>query len=52
MPKKKMPATAFAERLYKLRSARGLTQTQLAEAIGSNQRMISYYENHADFPGL
>ena len=35
MPKKVPPSSEFGERLMRLRLARGLTQTQLAEAIGS-----------------
>ena len=50
MPKKVPPASEFGERLYKLRTARGLTQVQLAEAIGSSQRALSRYETVAEFP--
>ena len=50
MPKKVAPSSEFGARLYKLRNERGLTQTQLAEAIGSTQRAISHYETVADFP--
>lgn len=32
------------------RRAKGLTQVQLAEAIGSSQRAISHYETIAEFP--
>jgi transcriptional regulator with XRE-family HTH domain len=45
VPKKKEPASEFGARLIALRKARGLTQAQLAEAIGSSQRMVSYYES-------
>lgn len=34
----------------RIRLARGLTQTQLAEAIDSSQRAISRYETIAEFP--
>ena len=34
----------------RLRIARGLTQTQLADAIDSSQRAISRYETIAEFP--
>jgi transcriptional regulator with XRE-family HTH domain len=37
-------------RLAVLRKARGLTQIQLAEATGSAQRPISYYENDDGVP--
>lgn len=50
MPRKKRTSTDFGERLVALRKARGLTQVQLAEAIGSTQRAISYYENEASYP--
>jgi transcriptional regulator with XRE-family HTH domain len=50
MPSKVPPSSDFAERLTRLRSARGLTQTQLAEKIGSSQRAISRYETIADYP--
>lgn len=50
MPKKVQPASEFGERLYKLRAARGLTQVELAEAIGSTQRALSRYETIAEFP--
>lgn len=50
MPPQKREATDFGERLIRLRKARGLTQVELAEAIGGTQRSISYYENHASYP--
>jgi transcriptional regulator with XRE-family HTH domain len=50
MPKKVKPAFAFGERLSRLRSERGLTQTELAERIGSTQRCISAYETIAEYP--
>lgn len=50
MPSKVPPSSEFAARLTRLRSARGLTQTQLAEKISSSQRAISRYETVADYP--
>lgn len=50
MPRKKRPGSDFRRRLVALRKARGLTQVQLAEAAGSTQRAISYYENEASYP--
>ena len=50
MARKKQAPSGFGERLLALRKARGLTQVQLAEAIGSSQRAVSYYENHASYP--
>lgn len=35
---------SFGERIERLRKARGLTQEELAERIGSTQRVIAYYE--------
>ncbi len=50
MPKKVEASSEFGRRLVELRRARGLTQTQLADAIGSSQRAISSYETVAEFP--
>ena len=50
MPRKKRTGSDFGERLTRLRKARGITQIQLAEVIGSTQRAISYYENEAAHP--
>lgn len=50
MPRKKNEESDFGKRLVALRRLRGLTQIQLAEAIGTTQRAISYYENHAAYP--
>lgn len=50
MSRKARTGSSFGARLVALRKARGITQVQLAEAIGSTQRAISYYENHADYP--
>jgi len=52
MPRKKQPPTEFGERLAAIRKARGLTQVQLAEAAGTSQRAISYYETEAGFPPM
>jgi len=40
----------LGERLRRLRKARGFTQTELAMAIGSSQRMVTYYEKHDGIP--
>ena len=50
MPAKKPPSTEFGRRLTALRQARGLTQVQLAQAIGSTQRIISRLETIAEHP--
>jgi transcriptional regulator with XRE-family HTH domain len=50
MAAKSKATSGFGERLIALRKERGLTQVQLAEAINSTQRAISYYENHATYP--
>jgi transcriptional regulator with XRE-family HTH domain len=50
MPKKVPPSSAFGQRLMRLRLAKGLTQTQLADMIESSQRAISRYETIAELP--
>ena len=50
MPKQKKPTTEFGVRLIALRQARGMTQIQLAAAIESTQRAISYYETGGGYP--
>ena len=50
MPKKVPPSSPFGERLTRLRTARGLTQTQLADLIDSSQRAVSRYETIAELP--
>ena len=47
-PAKCLPAPSSAAGSCEIRQQRGLTQTQLAERIGSTQRVISYYETVAD----
>lgn len=51
MPVQKKPASPFGARLIALRKARGMTQAQLADAIGATQRVVSYYEAVAVDPG-
>jgi transcriptional regulator with XRE-family HTH domain len=50
MARPQNPPSPVAERLIALRKARNMTQTDLADAIGSTQRAISHYEAVADFP--
>lgn len=50
MPAKKQPQYEFGQRLTALRQARGLTQVQLASALGVSQRAISRLETVAEFP--
>ena len=50
MPRKTRQGSDFGRRLTAIRKERGLTQIELAEAIGSNQRLLSYYETVADHP--
>jgi transcriptional regulator with XRE-family HTH domain len=50
MPRKKKDDSSFGPRLTAIRKARGLTQIQLAEAAGTTQRSVSYYENDAGIP--
>jgi transcriptional regulator with XRE-family HTH domain len=44
------PPQGFGPRLAELRRAAGLTQVELAEAIGTSQRMVAYYESTDDYP--
>jgi transcriptional regulator with XRE-family HTH domain len=48
-PPTKVPGT-FAYQLMRYRTARGMTQAELAAAIGVSQRKISYYENESKQP--
>lgn len=50
MPRRKTEDFSFGPRLTAVRKARGLTQVQLAQAAGSTQRSISYYENDDGIP--
>jgi len=50
VPRKVTPSSPFGKRLVQLRLERGLTQADLAELIGSNQRNVSHYETVAEFP--
>ena len=50
MPAKKPPKTSFGEHLFALRTQRGLTQVALAKAMGTTQRVISYYETKGELP--
>jgi transcriptional regulator with XRE-family HTH domain len=40
----------FGDRLARLRKARGLTQSELGELVGSSQRMLTYYERRSGRP--
>jgi transcriptional regulator with XRE-family HTH domain len=40
----------FGPRLAALRQARGITQTELGDAVGASQRVIAYYESDAAQP--
>ena len=50
MARKKAGDEAFAKRLAAIRRLRGMTQIDLAEAAGTTQRAVSYYENAFGFP--
>jgi len=52
MPRQKEPRTVFGARLIAARRSRGFTQVQLADAIGTTQRAISYYEAQGGNPDL
>ncbi len=42
----------FGARVKELRKRKGITQVELAKALGVTQRGISYYENEADNPSM
>jgi len=42
---KQRTVDGFGSRLTRLRQAKGLTQTELAEAVDVSQRVIAYYES-------
>jgi transcriptional regulator with XRE-family HTH domain len=42
----------FGARVRELRKRKGITQVELAKALGVTQRGISYYENEADNPSM
>jgi transcriptional regulator with XRE-family HTH domain len=48
MPKVVEAASEFGGRLAKLREAAGHTQIELADGLGTTQRMITYYETRAE----
>lgn len=50
MPRKKQEPSQFGARLAELRRSKGMTQVELAKAIGSTQRAISYYESFHGYP--
>src|SRR6266496_2492896 len=50
MPRREKEDSSFGLRLIAIRKARGFTQVQLAQAAGSTQRSISYYENDDGIP--
>lgn len=50
MPKNAGTAPGFGARLAQLRKAAGYTQTELAAALGTTQRVIAYYEGETDHP--
>jgi transcriptional regulator with XRE-family HTH domain len=48
MPKTPDQISEFGARLSAFRKAAGYTQVELAEALGTTQRMITYYETRAE----
>lgn len=50
MSRKGNREASFGKRLIALRKARGITQVELAKALGATQRTISYYENEGGLP--
>ena len=47
---KERTLAGFGQRLAAIRKGRGLTQTQLGEAVGASQRVIAYYESDGAQP--
>ena len=45
-------APIFGQRLAAMRKSRGWSQTKLAEKLGTNQKVIDYYERRAENPSL
>jgi transcriptional regulator with XRE-family HTH domain len=45
-------APFFGQRLAAMRKSRGWSQTKLAEKLGTNQKVIDYYERRAENPSL
>ncbi len=45
-------APMFGQRLAALRKSKGLSQTQLAELMGTTRKMVDYYERRAVNPAL
>ena len=45
-------APIFGQRLAAARKSRGWSQTKLAEKLGTNQKVIDYYERRAANPSL
>ena len=45
-------APIFGQRLAALRRAKGLSQTELADLLGTTRKMIDYYERRAGNPSL
>ena len=45
-------APLFGQRLATMRKSRGWSQTKLAEKLGTNQKVIDYYERRAANPSL
>ena len=42
----------FGEKLRKIRKAKGLTQTELAEMVGMKQQMLASYEADSQIPAV
>jgi transcriptional regulator with XRE-family HTH domain len=51
-PKPSKPAPYFGQRLAAFRSAKGLSQAQLGEALGMKRDLIAYYERAAKNPRI
>lgn len=49
--KQKNEPESFGARLRRLRTAKGFTQTELADAVGTSQPLIAHYERRDGVPG-
>lgn len=50
--KKDNSTSTFSDRLREIRTAKGLTQTKLAEISGISRRLIVHYETHVKKPPI
>ena len=44
--------SAFGQRMFATRKARGMTQQQLADKLGISKRMVAHYESNTEGPSI